>query len=307
MKILFTGASSFTGYWFVKELAAAGHDITATFRGSVEDYDNIRSVRVNRVLSMCTPIFNCTFGDSEFLRTISSAGDWDLLCHHGADVTDHKRADFDVSRALANNTLNLHEVLAALAECGCAKTLLTGSVFEAGEGAGSNALPALSPYGLSKEFTWQTFQFHARQLGIHLGKLVIPNPFGPFEDPRFTAYLVKTWKAGRVAKINTPDYVRDNIHVSLLAKTYRNFAEDLPSESGISRLNPSGYIESQGKFARRCAEQISERLGIRCGLEMLEQTNFSEPRIRINTDTPDAPALDWSETAAWDQLADYYR
>jgi nucleoside-diphosphate-sugar epimerase len=27
MKILFTGATSFTGYWFVKTLAAAGHQI----------------------------------------------------------------------------------------------------------------------------------------------------------------------------------------------------------------------------------------------------------------------------------------
>ena len=33
MKILFTGGSSFTGYWFVRELAAAGHDVTAVFRG----------------------------------------------------------------------------------------------------------------------------------------------------------------------------------------------------------------------------------------------------------------------------------
>lgn len=32
MKVLFTGASSFTGFWFVRELAAAGHDVTALFR-----------------------------------------------------------------------------------------------------------------------------------------------------------------------------------------------------------------------------------------------------------------------------------
>ena len=32
MKILFTGASSFTGYWFIRELAAAGHEVTAIFR-----------------------------------------------------------------------------------------------------------------------------------------------------------------------------------------------------------------------------------------------------------------------------------
>ena len=32
MKILFTGGSSFTGSWFIRELAAAGHEVTAIFR-----------------------------------------------------------------------------------------------------------------------------------------------------------------------------------------------------------------------------------------------------------------------------------
>jgi UDP-glucose 4-epimerase len=33
MRILFTGASSFTGYWFVRELVAAGHEVVAACRG----------------------------------------------------------------------------------------------------------------------------------------------------------------------------------------------------------------------------------------------------------------------------------
>ena len=49
MKILFTGGSSFTGYWFVKELAAAGHDVSAMFRRKAEDYaDDLRRSRVWR-------------------------------------------------------------------------------------------------------------------------------------------------------------------------------------------------------------------------------------------------------------------
>ena len=37
MKILFTGASSFTGYWFVKELAERGHEVTALLRRPAEN------------------------------------------------------------------------------------------------------------------------------------------------------------------------------------------------------------------------------------------------------------------------------
>ena len=47
MKILFTGGSSFTGSWFIQELAAAGHDVTAIFRKRLEEYpDDVRRQRV---------------------------------------------------------------------------------------------------------------------------------------------------------------------------------------------------------------------------------------------------------------------
>ena len=45
MKILFTGASSFTGHWFVKELCAAGHEVTATFRQPASEYTDVRKQR----------------------------------------------------------------------------------------------------------------------------------------------------------------------------------------------------------------------------------------------------------------------
>ena len=38
MKVLFTGGSSFTGFWFIRELAAAGHDVTAVFRKRPDEY-----------------------------------------------------------------------------------------------------------------------------------------------------------------------------------------------------------------------------------------------------------------------------
>ena len=49
------------------------------------------------------------------------------------------------------------------------------------------------------------------------------------------------------------------------------------------------------------------RLGLPCPVELKKQVDFPEPRVRINTDPPDADALDWDESAAWDEMADYYR
>ena len=306
MKILLTGGSSFTGFWFIRELAAAGHDITAVFRKRAEEYsDEVRRQRVALASKASRPIHGCSFGDVRFLTLIGEGG-WDLLCHHGADVTNYKSPNFDTVAALRTNTHNLSTVLEALRAAGCRRLLLTGSVFEGGEGAGSEGLPDFSPYGLSKALTVQMFRYYCARTGLGLGKFVIPNPFGPYEEPRFTAYLMKNWLAGATPICSSPTYVRDNIHVSLLAKVYARFAVEFPA-NGFSRINPSGYAESQGAFTLRLAQEMRPRLGLPCLVELQKQIDFPEPRVRINTDVPDVDAFGWDEPAAWDAMAYYYQ
>jgi hypothetical protein len=139
---------------------------------------------------------------------------------------------------------------------------------------------------------------------MRLKKFVIPNPFGPFEEPRFTHYLMQNWLAGRKATVNTPAYVRDNIHVPLLAKAYCNFVTGAPD--GTARLGPSGYVETQGAFTTRFAAEMRPRLAVPCEFELKTQTAFPEPRIRINTDVPEAELVSFDEAGAWDAMAEYY-
>jgi nucleoside-diphosphate-sugar epimerase len=304
MKILFTGGSSFTGYWFIKELASAGHEIVAIFRQPLDAYpDDLRRKRIAALVPICHPIFSARFGDDSFLELIKESK-WDLLCHHGAEVKNYNNSSFDVTAAVANNTHRLPMVLDGLMNAGCNRIIVTGSVFENDEGAGSAELRAFSPYGLSKNFTWQMFKYYAQDRSMALGKFVIPNPFGPYEEQRFTHYLMKHWFAGATPAVNTPSYIRDNIHVSLLAKAYAHFATNLVG--GVTRINPSGYVESQGAFAQRVAHEMRQRLDLKCELEIKTQTAFHEPRVRINTDNPDVKILNWDESIAWDEMANYY-
>ena len=94
--------------------------------------------------------------------------------------------------------------------------------------------------------------------------------------------------------------------MSLLAKVYARFAPEVPAD-GFARINPSGYAESMGAFTLRLAQEMQSRLGLPCPVELKRQVDFPEPRVRINTDPPDADALNWDESAAWDEMADYYR
>lgn len=307
MKILITGGSSFTGYWFINELAEAGHDVFATFtQASADQYDELRAHRVNESIKLCTPVWNCKFGDNAFLKLIKQEKGWDLLCHHGAYVQGYKSIDFDVMAAVEANTHNLRNVLTKLADAACDKVLLTGSVFEQNEGRGDEPLRAFSPYGLSKGLTTEIFRFWCQHLNITLARFVIPNPFGPFEEKRFTAYLINHWLDDKRPRVNTPDYVRDNVHVSLLAKCYRQFAEELAAGSDKTQINPTGYAEPQGAFARRLAKEMKPRLGKPCELVLAQQTVFDEPMTRVNFDRPDVAALEFDEARAWDEMAEFY-
>lgn len=303
MRILFTGASSFTGYWFIRELAAAGHEVVAACRGD-DRYEGLRAERVRMVRELCETRFGCAFGNDEFLALAKTR--FDVLCHHGAEVGDYRSPDFDPYRAAAANLHRLPQVLRALREHGCGRMVLTSSVFEQNEGAGSAPLRAFSPYGLSKGLTAAAAAFYAEREGFTFEKFVIPNPFGPYEEPRFTAYLMKTWLAGETARVQTPRYVRDNIHASLLAKAYVDFVGTCPPPRSVRRLNPSGYPESQKAFAERVSAEVEARLGMPCRVESAEQTTFPEPAVRIGTDLLDSAAMGWSESRAWDEFVAHY-
>lgn len=305
MKVLFTGSSSFTGYWFVKTLAEAGHEVTAVFSAPLENYSGLRRERVDLLIDKCTPIFNCEMGSALFMRLIEDQN-FDLFCHHAADVTNYKSPDFDTLAAVAKNTRNLSEVLKKLSEKGCKKVQLTGSVFEQDEGIGETRR-AFSPYGLSKGITAEIFRYYSEILELKLGKFVIPNPFGPYEEPRFTAYLMKTWAEGKTADVSSPDYIRDNIPVDLLAKAYVRFAERLDSKPGYEKFNPSYFADKQGAFTLVLAKEMQKRLQWPCNVHFADQKLFPEPKKRINSDKLLPGDYGWSESAFWDSFADYYR
>ena len=306
MKILFTGASSFTGFWFVKTLAAAGHEIICPVTGDLVDYAELRLRRVEQLKSVGRFIPRAQFGSENFLKIIHE-NRFDLLCHHAAEVRNYKSPDFDALRALQNNTLNLRAVLAAMKQRGLKAVCLTGSVFEPDEGTGDEPLRAFSSYGLSKGLTFQFFRYHCHEAGLPLGKFVIPNPFGPFEEPRFTAYLMRNWREGKPAEIKTPDYLRDNIHVDLLAAVYGQFVQRVGGmKAGCAKINPSGYVGTQGKFAQRVALETRTRIGWACELKLAKQEDFSEPLSRANTEPANQLVPDWNEPKAWDAFVEFY-
>jgi UDP-glucose 4-epimerase len=310
--VLLTGASSFTGFWFAQMLVASGANLLATLSGpdQIESYRDTRGNRVSRLKELCRTEFGAPFGSEEFLNCIRRERHIDVVCHHWSDVRNYKSADFDALAAAAANTCRFTDFLHILKDKGCRRIVMTGSVGEPDEGAGSTPRRAFNAYTLSKRISYELAQFYCDREGIVLDKFIIPNPFGPFEEPRFTHYLMTTWFAGETPAVMTPSYVRDNIHVDLLAEIYASFVLRNGDAGEVSlrrvRLAPSGYVETQGVFASRMSREVSCRLKISCPIECRLQQQFPEPPVRINTDVPNFAALAWNEEYAWDRYVEYY-
>ena len=57
----------------------------------------------------------------------------------------------------------------------------------------------------------------------------------------------------------------------------------------------------------RFAREMRPRLDLPCKVDLKHQSDFQEPRVRINTDAIDENSVGWDEARAWDEIAQYYK
>lgn len=302
MRILLTGASSFTGAWFAAALASDGHQVTGTLQRRIGDYADLESRRIAMLQQAgVTLVEQASYGNAVMMDLIGQG--FDRLCLHASDVRDYRSADFDLGRAMQSNLAGMRAACLAAKAAGTQRLIWTGTVFEPGEARGDRLDEAITPYGLSKWLTWQALEFYAAEAGLALGKFIVPNPFGPLEQERFCTYLVKSWARSDTPEVRTPDYIRDNIPVDKLARGYAQFVALPAQAAGAEHCGPSGYVESQGQFTARFAREIGNRLNLPAPFTLARQSDFAEPLIRINLG---GVQVQWDEARFWDRLAQDY-
>lgn len=336
MKIIFTGAGSFTGYWIIKKLVEDGHTVYPLFEEASGVSSGARGERIKRLSEITECFFGINYSKSEFFEFLSRLEGADAFCQHFFDTKDYKSPDYDMMSALRNSVGDVNRLFQELKRLGCVNFMLTGSSFEENEGASyplnpsSNAsnpsiasnlpagtaplapqvpetmLPAFSPYGLSKTLAAEAFSYYSGLYGLKFSKFVIPNPFGPLEEYKFTSWLAAAWLKGETPSIKAPDYVRDNIPADLLALAYSGLVSRISAGEEIKKINPSGYAESNAEFVKRMSKELSARLGIKCAFKLEKQSDFSEPLVRYNTDKMFEAFPGYPEKKFWDELAAYY-
>lgn len=285
MRVLLTGASSFTGLWIAEALAARGAEVTAVCRGRPELYDPARRARIEAVARRAAVVFDRPFGGEGFLGLVDDAPPFDVLCLHHAEVGDFRRPGFDALAAARLDTAGLPAVLARMQRRGLRRVVHTGSVFEAGEGDGDQPLQAIGAYGLAKTLTAAVIRHATAEAGIEAVKVTIPSPYGPGQVSGVLGYLTRCWCEGQPAVLEFPDRVRDFVPVDLLAAHYAEIALGRRPPPAGGRSNPSGHIETILAFTERIARALRPRLGLACAIDASGPPKPSlEPRRRFNTE-----------------------
>ena len=187
-RVLFTGLSSFTGYWFTEKLAEKGYEVVGCLSHNKSDYNSDQTERLNILNSRIRIEENVSFGSESFLQLISDYKP-EVFSFHHALVTGYKDPSFNVENAISNNLNNYQEVIKRLIESGCKQIIMTRSIFEKGLGK-TDVESDISPYGQSKRKTFEIFS-QAVPKDIKLRSFVICNPVGRYEGNNLTSYLIK--------------------------------------------------------------------------------------------------------------------
>ena len=310
MRVLMTGASSFTGGWMARRLAEAGAVITAARRGCHADDEPRVRERSAAIAKRVRQVDLAPFGSDRFLDLLDKDGPFDVLCLHGATIGDHRNPDFDVIGALRTDTFRIAQVLERFAARGGGTVIVTGTVFEADEGRGEAPQGAIGGYGLAKTLTWQVIRHAALDRGLRLGKFVIPHPFGPMEKSGLTSMLAEAWLNGQVPTLSAPHLVRDHLHVDLLARAYAKLvreAHGASDSSTVRHAGPSGHVETVASFVARFARSIGPLLGVPTRWSAAATSSgCTQPRIRCNAEPAAGLYPEFDEARAFEELAVWY-
>lgn len=217
--IIFTGSSSFSGYYFVKRLNQLGYKVHLFFsfkKENIKYLNNLKSYRVKKIIKSNYVYFNCKFGSKFFLNKLGRFKKIDYFCHHHHYTKDYNKNNYKLLKSLKVSLDKYENVLKILKEKKIKKFFYTGSYFE---GNDINKLP-FSEYGLSKKIVKDILSFSCKKLDIKFSSFIIPNVFGFLEDNKLYTQMITKFMRRENFTINNPKYKRDFVHINILSKDY---------------------------------------------------------------------------------------
>ena len=296
MKILMTGVTCFSGYWFARQLILDGNELICFRAKSNKDSIDL-NVWLEKLNTEELP-FRVQTVDSKFLDRENI----DLLLLHGSSMRNRRSRNFDVDSAV-KETVVISEFIQQHFNVKC--VVHTGTFSERDEGVGESPRIAFNPYSESKS---RIYEAHCDLFSDQpLLKYVMPNPFGIFQKDNMFSYLESKWRENLQPSIANPYYIRDYVPIDLLSQNYANVVcKFAKGEFNEKKYSPSFYAMTNKEVVSLYAQKVYENTKIQYTFSTNEQLNFEEPRVRVNLNVATEYAVEWSEVNFWKNLTNKF-
>ncbi len=278
MKLLFLGASSFTGYHFVKKISETKkYKIYCTLTKNLCEYDAIRLRRIKLLSKHKNIIFidKTKFGDKKFINLLSKKK-FDFIClHHASTKNYNDDSKFNLNKSLKKNTSNINSVFSKINSE--TTIIISNTIFQK---IPSKKYKAVNKYGISKSIAYDKIKNYCKKYNLKFKSIFITNPWGILEEKKLNYYLINSWINGEEAIVKFPNYIRDNIFIDKLTKQYIKL---LYSKSKKIDYFPSGYCCTNEEFIKALKKKFEKFFKTNADVKFIYNLKHSQPKIRINS------------------------
>jgi UDP-glucose 4-epimerase len=219
VKILVTGGAGFIGSHITDLLVGAKHKVTVI--------DNLSSGRRSNVNNKAKFI-RCDIRNAKKLAGIFTAGRFDIVCHHAAQI-DVRKSVLDPSFDAEVNVLGTLNLLENAARIKVKKFIFAssgGTIYgECGRIPPDENAPGrpLSPYGITKYTVEHYLHYYRAIRGLNFTILRYANVYGPRQDPHGEAGVVAIFSGKMLNNENSLIFgdgrqTRDYVYVGDVAR-----------------------------------------------------------------------------------------
>ena len=277
MNLLFLGASSFTGYHFVKKISETKkYKIYCTLTKNLNQYKSIRLERIKLLAKKKNVFFikKTKFGDKKFINLLSKK-EFDVICfHHALTKNYNDDLKFNLNKSLKQNTQNIRKVFTKINKQ--TTIIVSNTIFQK---IVSKKYKASSKYGISKSITYDKIKNCCKKYNLKLKSIFITNPWGILEEKKLNYLLIHNWLQNKKTFISHPNYIRDNIYIDKLSNYYLKV---INSNSRKVDYFPSGYCSSNKVFIEAFKIKFEKFFNKKVKIEYATKAKYNQPISRIN-------------------------
>lgn len=260
MKILFTGSSSFTGYYFLKELNKNKIESFAIFSKKKKTYKkNYQRDILNNKMKYIKPISNVSFGSKKYTNIIKTKK-INILCFHHF-IVGNLNNKYNFNSNLKKLLKNIETVVKELSKNKNSSIIYTSSVYQ----KISSNLRYLNDksrvnYGYTKLILSQILRYMCKKYKVKFVNFELQNPIGKFEKKNsLPYYIASSFFKKKNIKLDNPERIFKYQFIEIISKDY------------VKTLKIKKFVKS--KYKSNLVKEFKEKLLDKFNSKEIKKTN----------------------------------